>query len=90
MPYLLNMKNKVIAQKLQHQTMSEVTNLITALREGTGQDVVRALNAYALNLQKIVDLVDAPCSKPNCGYLSCKDEMCDRMDAESREVANDQ
>lgn len=84
------MKNKVIAQKLQLQTMTEVTNLVLALREGTSEGVTKALNAYALNLQKIVDLVDAPCTKPNCGYLSCKDEMCDRMEMESREVANDQ
>ncbi len=84
------MKNKVIAQKLQHQTMSAVTDLIVALRKGTGQDVAKSLNDYSLYLQKIVDLVDMPCGKPNCGYFSCKEEMCDRMDMESREVANDQ
>lgn len=86
----LNMKNKVIAQKLQHQTMSEVSKLIVALQRGTTQEVSQALTDYSISLQKIVDLVDMPCGKPNCGYFSCKEEMCDRMAAESWEVQNDQ
>jgi len=84
------MKNKVIAQKLQLQTMSDITDLLVAVRDGKSEDVTKALGAYSLHLQKIVDLVDIPCSQSKCGYLSCKDEMCDRMDAESWEVANDQ
>ncbi len=90
MPYLLNMKNKVIAQKLQLQTMSAISHLLQFSREGDITRIVEATGLYCSLLQKIVDLVDMPCGKPNCGYFSCKEEMCDRMEMESREVANDQ